>query len=198
MVGIDLSAFFLINNLAGRNHLLDMAMVVVAKFGPVAYGIILVWLWFWGPGREKAADRRTIVILAVASAFIGLGVNQLISFCYFRPRPFAEHVVHLLIDRSPDPSFPSDHATGAFSLATSLVLYHRKTGLFSLGFAVLLGFSRVYVGTHYPSDVIGGAATGLISTAIVYLLRNKLKPLTRLILCTWDKIVHLARAFTCN
>ena len=108
------------------------------------------------------------------------------------------HAVRLLPDRSPDPSFPSDHSTGGFSLASMLFLSNRKSGALSLGFAALLAFSRVYTGAHYPFDVLGGAATGLISTVIVYLLRNKLEPLTHLILCTWDKISNLFRVSSCK
>jgi len=69
---------------------------------------------------------------------------------------------HLLIDRSTDPSFPSDHATFAFAIAVAVWKYDRKLGAVFGALAILLSAARVYVGTHYPSDVLGGAVLGTI------------------------------------
>lgn len=191
MFQADLALFYRINNLAGSSLSLDAVMLCIAKYGPLVFGLILLWSWFGRGTKEDLIRNRKTVIYAVCSALIGLGINQIIGHFYFRPRPYAEHTVRLLLDRSPDPSFPSDHSTGGFSLASMFFLSDRKTGAMSLGLAAVLAFSRVYTGVHYPFDVFGGAATGLISTAIVYLLRYKLEPLTHLVLCTWDKILHL-------
>jgi len=198
MFHADLALFYRINNLVGSNSNLDAVMLCIAKYGPLVFGIILLWSWFGRCTKEDLVRNRKTVIYAVCSALIGLGINQIIGHLYFRPRPYAEHTVRLLLDRSPDPSFPSDHSTGGFSLASMLYLSDRKSGVLSLGFAAVLAFSRIYTGAHYPLDVLGGAATGLISTAIVYLLRSKLEPLTHLILGTWDKISHLFRASSCK
>src|SRR3954454_7250194 len=66
-----------------------------------------------------------------------------------RPRPPAHRASH-------DPSFPSDHATGACSLAFAIWLCDGTIGTVLLVLAALLSFARVYVGTHYPGDVLGG------------------------------------------
>lgn len=190
MPHVDLSMFYWVNNLVGSNSSLDAVMICIAKYGPLVFGIILLWLWFCRSTEENLVRNRKAVIYAVCSALIGLGINQIIGHLYFRPRPYAEHAVRLLLDHSPDPSFPSDHSTGGFSLASMLFLSDRKTGALSLGFAVMLAFARVYTGAHYPFDVLGGAATGLLATGIVYVSKNKLEPLIHLILCTWDKISH--------
>src|SRR4029078_6397487 len=76
---------------------------------------------------------------------------------------------HLLIAHSSDPSFPSDHATGAFALAFGIWLYDRTIGALLLAVAALLSFARVFVGTHYPGDVVAGAAIGIAVTAALYL-----------------------------
>lgn len=188
MFNTDLALFHSINNMAGSNPALDAVMAAIAKQGPAVYALILLWLWF---GRVKGGDlaaNRKAVIYAVCSAFLGLGINQIIGHIWFRPRPYAENAVHLLLDRSPDPSFPSDHATGGFALASMLFSANGKAGLLSLTFAALLAFSRVYTGAHYPLDVLGGAVTGLTSTVIITLLRRKLEPLADSILAGWQRI----------
>ncbi|WP_129127141.1 undecaprenyl-diphosphatase [Geomonas oryzae] len=188
MLDADLTLFHLINGLAGKSAVLDTAMVCIAKYGPLLFALILLRTWFGTSDTPEAKmANRTAVMLAIFSAMIGLGMNQLVGHLYFRPRPYAEHTVSLLLDRSPDPSFPSDHSTGGFSLASSLFLADKKTGALSLGFAAVLAFSRVYAGAHYPLDVVGGAVTGILATALVNASSKRLEPATRLVLKVWDK-----------
>jgi membrane-associated phospholipid phosphatase len=99
----------------------------------------------------------------------------------------------LLIARSADPSFPSDHATGAFALAFGVWLYDRAIGSALLVVAALLSFSRIYVGTHYPGDVIAGALIGVAMAGTLYLA----SPTRRLIEGfalragrVWDALLH--------
>jgi membrane-associated phospholipid phosphatase len=101
-------------------------------------------------------------VLATASAGLALLINQPIAHAVDRLRPYLAHPAHahLLISRSHDPSFPSDHATGAFALAFGLWLYDRTLGTVLLVGAAILSFARVYVGTHYPGDVAAGALIG--------------------------------------
>jgi undecaprenyl-diphosphatase len=192
MLYADLTLFHLVNGLAGKTAVLDTAMVCIAKYGPLLFALILLRTWLAHPDTPEAKmANRTAVIHAICSAMIGLGMNQVIGHLYFRPRPYAEHAVALLLDRSPDPSFPSDHSTGGFSLASSLFLADKKTGALSLGFAALLAFSRVYTGAHYPLDVVGGAVTGILATALVHASRKRLEPVTRFVLSVWDRKVRL-------
>lgn len=75
---------------------------------------------------------------------------------------------HLFIARSADPSFPSDHATAAFAIAVALFLRHRKAGWLALGMAALVSIGRVAVGTHYPGDVLAGAAIGTLAALALW------------------------------
>ena len=89
-------------------------------------------------------------------------VNQPIARAVDRLRPYIAHPhTHLLIARSSDPSFPSDHATAAFAIATAVGLYDRRFGMTLVVLGAVLAVSRVYVGTHYPTDVVGGALIGI-------------------------------------
>ena len=111
------------------------------------------------------------VAAAGFSALLGLGIAHLIADLWARPRPYVAHPAdaHLFIARTHDTSFPSDHATAAFAIAVALLLRHRKAGLLALALAEYpLCIARVAVGTHYPSDVLAGAAVGTVAALILW------------------------------
>jgi undecaprenyl-diphosphatase len=113
-------------------------------------------------GKWRSVNGRHGVVAAGFSAALALGGAQIISHLWERPRPYVAHAAdaHLFIPASPDPSFPSDHATAAFAIAVALLLRHRRAGILALAMAVVVSVARVAVGTHYPSDVLGGALLG--------------------------------------
>jgi undecaprenyl-diphosphatase len=87
------------------------------------------------------------------------------------------HAHVLLLAASTDPSFPSDHAAGAFAIAVALLIFWRRAGWLAVAFAALLGFSRIYTGEHYVSDVLAGAAIGTAAALLVNYARPYLTPL---------------------
>jgi undecaprenyl-diphosphatase len=83
------------------------------------------------------------------------------------------HTVNQLIPRSLDTSFPSDHAILGFAVGVMIVRFNKKAGSLLIIMATIMAVSRVFVGTHYPGDVIGGAVLGaLTSAALAALVRN--------------------------
>ena len=165
---MDTSLFEMINNLAAKVPWLDVAMIFSAKYLLVLFAIVLVIFYL-----TFQANQQRVAVLAGVSAMIALGVAQILAFLAPRPRPYLTHVAHLLIERTNDPSFPSDHATFCFAIAMMIWLYYRKAGGILMGLAILVGFSRVYVGTHYPTDILGGAALGIgISILINYIAKQ--------------------------
>jgi undecaprenyl-diphosphatase len=164
---MDLSVYHSLNDFANDHHWFEVAAKFFATQGAVLFVVLLavVWLPF---GRWTVSGGRRAVVAAGLSAALGLGVNQLISHAYERTRPYVHHYHHLFVAPSHDPSFPSDHATGAFAIAAALFLRNRALGTVALILAVLVGVGRVVVGTHWPSDVLGGAAIGIAAALIVF------------------------------
>ena len=128
---------------------------------------VVVW------GRMRALARRA-AIAAAASAGVALLIGQVLSRLVDRPRPFVAHpgLIHLFAPHAADASFPSDHTTAAFAIATAILLRNRLWGALTMAAAVLLGVSRVVIGVHYPLDVIAGAALGAGVAVALYLARS--------------------------
>ena len=115
-----------------------------------------------------------------------LFLNQVILLFVHRMRPYDAGLTHLLIAPSSDYSFPSDHATASFAIAASFLLYRfYRRGLVFLAAAFLIAFSRVYVGIHYVSDVLGGACTGIVAAILVPLLYREGSRLDRVLTRIW-------------
>ena len=155
-----------INAPAGSHPLLDALMTAVTQYG-VPLLVLLVVVQWWSRG-ERIHVRHTCVTAGL-SFLLGLAANQVVLLFIHRVRPYDAGVSHLIISPSTDWSFPSDHSTASFAIAGAFLLSGlRWRGYLCLAGAIVICVSRVYVGTHYVSDVIGGAATGLIAAGIVH------------------------------
>lgn len=155
----------LINALAGNYPLLDSFMIALTQFG-VPLVVIMAALQWWS--RNERMHVRHVAITAGLSFVLGLGINQLILLFVQRARPYDAGVTHLIIPPSADPSFPSDHATAVIAVVAAFLLQGLLRRTAQLGFAALLiMWSRVYVGTHYITDVAGGALTGFAAAMLV-------------------------------
>ncbi len=134
--------------------------------------LLLIAYWFAGKPREKA---RAAIITAAAAFIISRGIlAELIRHIWTRNRPFVAHTVANVYDRvSGEASFPSGHASAMFAIALAVYFYNKKWGTWLLALSVVTGFSRVVVGEHYPSDIIGGTILGL---AVAYLVFKYLAP----------------------
>ena len=129
----------------------------------------VVGLWVAGRPRTRSPVRLAAVAAPIAAA-IGLGVNQIVSHVWTRERPTFAHPdqAHLFfVPPSSDPSFPSDHSTAAFAIAFAVFFLSRKVGIGFLIVATLVALSRVFVGLHYPSDVVAGVLIGAGSAWLV-------------------------------
>ena len=155
--------FIAINNFAGRWSWLDSLMIFSAEY--LMYVMILVVLVYviWNYKLWK-----NMALVAIGSAIVArFGVAELIRYFYYHARPYwviAE--THLLLTRSTQSSFPSGHTIFMFALATGVYQYNKKAGTWFYASAILVGFARIFVGVHWPYDIVAGAVLGIL-TALV-------------------------------
>src|SRR3954451_9813007 len=177
---MDLGLADLLNDLAVRHHALAEVLRFFAQDGQILFLALLAALFF-ARGKWRSPNGRHGVAAAGFGALLALGAAQVIAALWDRPRPYEAHPgdIHLLLPGSPDPSFPSDHATGAYAIAFAILLRHRKGGVLALVLATLIAVSRVALGTHYPTDIRGGAAVGALA-ALLFWIPPVRRPLHRL------------------
>ena len=155
-------------NLGMENGFLNSLMPALTDFGSfVAWGILCGLIYLFGGNRS-----RKIAILGLAALILGNVVVYVLKYVVAEPRPFLVlSNVHQLVSESEVYSFPSGHSASSFAVATVLGLKYSlnfKNKRFRLiypliAFAALIGFSRVYIGVHYPLDVVFGAFIGVLS-----------------------------------
>jgi membrane-associated phospholipid phosphatase len=174
---MDGSIFRRINRLADRTSWAHGLFRANAGYGIVLFAVLLLLAYLDGR-RHADLTAVTATVWAAVAALIALGVGQIIGGAVDRARPYETMAnVHLLVDKTTDFSFPSDHATVAGAVAVGLLFANRRWGIIASGLAILMAFTRVYVGAHYPGDVLAGLALGgLVSAAgwvvIVPMLRR--------------------------
>ncbi len=169
-----------INSFAGANGALDSLMISVTYYGVPSMVLWVVLQWWFGNGA-RPHRRHTAVSAGLAFSAAGLLINQLILLFIHRLRPYDAGLTSLLIPTTTDPSFPSDHATASFAIASTFLLKGLKPAAMWLTLAaVVVCFSRIYVGTHYLTDVLGGKLTACIASLLVgWLYGQGLSSITR-------------------
>lgn len=168
----DVDLLYDINGLAkDAPHWFDRIVEFVGEYGLlIAMVLLVVWCW-WSVRRradEDAAQSVAALVWTPLAAAIAVLVNVPIRGFVERPRPFLDHTgIDVLVSGKTDYSFVSDHATITMAMGVALFVANRRFGLLGIGLALVEGFCRVYMGVHYPTDVIGGFALG---TAVALLL----------------------------
>ncbi len=168
----DVDLLYDINGLAkDAPHWFDRGVEFVGEYGLLVAMVLLVVSCWWSVRRRGAEDSASSVaalVWAPLAAALAVLVNVPIRGFVERPRPFLDHTgLDVLISGKTDYSFVSDHATITMAMGVALFVADRRFGLVGIGLALLEGFCRVYMGVHYPTDVIGGFALG---TAVALLL----------------------------
>ncbi len=157
---MDESLFKVVNRFAERTGWLHPPAVAYAKYGIVLFGVALLAGWWIGRQRSNTAIAAAVACTVVA-VFVALGAAQVLGHLVDRSRPYdAIDGVRVLVARTTDFSFPSDHATVAGAVAGGLWFAGRRLGRAVIGLAIVMAFARVYVGAHYPGDVLAGLVLG--------------------------------------
>ena len=162
--------FLHVNAFARHTNILHTPMRLYAQYSVVLFAAALLIAW-WIARSNPNPRAMAAALWAPAGALLALGLKQpLVGFVH-EPRPYAvfPHAL-VLLSRGHDFSFPSDHAVMAGAVAAGVLLTHRRVGLLTLGAAMVLAFARVYVGAHFPLDVIAGLLLGAAVTVAGYLV----------------------------
>lgn len=183
LLSADIWLFYAINN-GMSSPLLDAVMSTVTNvryWYPIyAAGISALLLVGWQRRRVGGKELLICALLLVAVvAVLDPLSNHLIKEVIGRPRPFVALVgVHQLVG-SGGGSFPSNHAMNNSAVAVILSAYMPRWTWAWGSIAVLIGFSRVYCGVHYPSDVAGGMVMGVSAGIMLVVIARK-----------WRRISH--------
>ena len=187
---MDYRIYHAVNQFVARHSWLGSGLSVVEKWAVPLIAAATVALWLFarpGPNRKwKLASSCALV-----SAGLALLINQAIAQFWVRPRPFADHPsAHVWGSRSHDPSFPSDHASAAFGIAFAVFFFDRVVGSAFLAAAFVIGVGRVFIGAHYPADILAGFFVGLGAALLVAkIARPLMERLVRLVERLTDPLV---------
>lgn len=160
----DIHLLKIINN-SWKCRFLDTIMPVMTYLGSFSFMFIFCTFAF----LLSSTLLHTMAIKAMISITISTGIGKLLKVSVTRLRPFIIipnlNIKKIGIDKY---SFPSGHTTGAFSLAVIIALYFPIMGFITLPLAFCVGISRMYIGVHYPTDVIMGIFIGSTCSLLTY------------------------------
>jgi undecaprenyl-diphosphatase len=181
MNSFDNTVYHAINGLAGHNVLLDDVMKFFAQYALEIYAMMFIMAWFSMPKREF--EQRHGLILSGIAGIAALVINVIIAHIYPRSRPFTvlPHGDYTqLIPHAADSSFPSDHSSGSWAFAAgSWNRTPRWTQIVFTVVALVVMFARVYVGVHWPTDVLASVVVGIVAGRGIALASPAIRPLSK-------------------
>jgi undecaprenyl-diphosphatase len=181
----DLNVLTYVNQFSQHSRTLDNLIVFLTNSNLLKGGVLVTIIWWaWFKSDERQSNNREHITLTLLSCFIGMFLARVMALTLpFRARPLHVQGLVFLLPYGVKPttlegwsSFPSDHAVLFFALSTGLLFISRKAGAFALAYtALFIAFPRIYLGLHYPTDIIAGAVIGITIALLgnIYLVRSK-------------------------
>ena len=187
----NLHLFELINAAPGLDHLRVVIAIALANWMIYLVPVAMTIAWVRG---DDVARRELLQMLG--STLIALWIAQVITHLWPQPRPFALHLGTQYLAHADDPGLPSDHVTVLWSLALAAFGTKRFAvwGLPLLTLGLLVGWSRVYLGVHFPYDVLAAFPVAAAGAAAGYLLRKPAMPTVTFMLDLYHRAETYASA----
>lgn len=149
-----------------HHHWVGTLFSDIEKVSIPAMVVITAALWFFSrPGGDR--KWKLACGSAFASAALSFAIAFVIHHLYDRPRPYESHHISHPWSSTTDASFPSDHATVSFAIAFAVLAFDPIIGALFVVIALVIAVGRLFIGAHYPSDVVAGLGIGLIAAAVV-------------------------------
>ncbi len=172
---LDLQLFRLINDWAGRFSWLDLTGIFLAKYAAFILCGVLILIFLFG---KQAYAKRMVIVATVSGLLARFGVVTLIRLFYQRLRPIPVDAVHRLVVNT-DWAFPSGHTSFFFALSAAVTFYNKKLGFWFFVASFLMGVARIFIGVHWPTDILGGILVGVVCAEIVQFIGKKLFPIKK-------------------
>ena len=152
MESLNQTIFLALNAPEHPSRAVLLAAIALAQYAIFLVPVLLAALWLWGDRGSRGG-----VLLAFIGGELALGLNQVASLLWYHPRPFAVPIGQTLVAHVADSSFPSDHVTFLLAVGIGLAAWthERWAGTLVVLLAAPVAWARVYLGIHFPFDMLG-------------------------------------------
>ena len=166
---MDLFIFHQINQFALQYFWFDVLAIFFAEY----FGYVLLCCLFLFLFERTSKHWKVVVSSLLAAILARFVIVSIVRWIMPRMRPFIENNVNSLLERSPASSFPSGHAAFYFAISTVVFCHNKFAGVFFFLASIYISFARVFVGVHWPSDILAGALVGIFSGWLMYRIFKK-------------------------
>lgn len=182
---IDENILEWINGFVGDFSVLDRIMILLANdyFIPVTISLILLAIWFIGRDETRREGYQRSLIITFTAMGSACGFVLAVNHIYYQPHPFEampellDSTVNRIFYPIVDPTFPSNTSAVTFAAATGLWQFNRKLGLLMLIPAILMPLAKVYAAVYWPSDIVVGAAIGILTAYFIKWIMPVFEPM---------------------
>ena len=159
-------------------HWLDNLISFYSSYGLGLFALMMVWCW-WRARSERSATAMALALAVPVTVVLAYVANDIIKSIFDEARPCQVITSPATIQPCPgvgDWSFPSNHSAIAAAAATAILMIDRRLGAIAVLVALLMGFSRIWIGAHYPHDVVVGLVVGVVVSVPLMLAARRFGP----------------------